>query len=60
MVQPCFLLCEEKGFALWEKTEAGARWEQRHKMQNLEAVPVHDSWFNLLLFFGHVSEHVGS
>ena len=36
------------------------RWEQRHKMQNLEAVPVQDSWFNLLLFFGHVSEHVGS
>lgn len=36
------------------------RWEQRHTMRNLEAVPVHDSWFNLLLFFGHVSDHVGS
>ena len=60
MLQPCFLLCEGKGFALWEKTEAGAQMGAETQDTELRLFQFMILGLICFYFFGHVSEHVGS
>lgn len=49
ILQLCFLLCKEKRFALWEKTEAGA--QMGAETQDIESWGCSSSWFLLQFAF---------